>query len=188
MMNDLLTNKDAGFAQEETVKKMFLDEKNKYKFRICYIKSYAIKYIHIMKCTAENIFDNMDEWIVKNVTLQSESSSYLIKILKQFLSDKSSIDQQNDIDYIELDEFEKIIEDEEINNNNNSSNVKLFNNNTSNISNFNGSSHEVKLKPFDNSSVLNMNRIYNKINLDYLINENFVLKQILLKILQVMKI
>ena len=174
MMNDLLTNKDAGFAQEETVKKMFLDEKNKYKFRICYIKSFAIKYIHIMKCTAENIFDNMDEWIVKNVTLQSESSSYLIKILKQFLSDKSSIDQQNDIDYIELDEFEKIIEDEEINNNNNSSNVKLFNNNTSNISNFNGSSHEVKLKPFDNSSVLNMNRIYNKINLDYLINENFI--------------
>ena len=173
MVNDLLTNKDSGYLQEESIKKMFLDEKNKYKYRICYIKSYAIKYIHIMKCTAENIFDNMDEWIVKNVTLQNESLSYLIKVLKQFLIDKTSIDQQNDIDYIELDEFEKVIEDDEINNNNNS-NIKPFNNNTSNISNFNGSSHEVKLKPFDNSSVINMNRIYNKINLEYLINDNFL--------------
>ena len=174
MVNDLLENKDIGYHEEERIKKMFLDEKNKYKFRICYIKSFAIKYIHIIKCTTENIFNNMDEWIVKNVTLQNESLSFLIKTLKQFLNDKASIDQQNDIDYIELDEFEKVIDDEEINNNNNnSSNIKVLNN-TSNISNLNGSSHELKLKPFDNSSVLNMNRIYNKINLDYLINENFV--------------
>ena len=35
-------------------------------------------------------------------------------------------------------------------------------NNSSNISNYNlnGSNHEIKLKPFDNSSVMNKNRIY----------------------------
>ena len=172
MMNELLTNKDSGYIQEEIIKNIFLNEKNKYKFRICYIKSFAIKYIHIMKCSTENIFNNMDEWIVKNVALQNESLNYLIKSLKQFLTDKKPIDQKNDIDCIELDEFEKVIDDEEYNNNN--SNIKSFNNNYSYISNYNGSSHEVKLKPFDNSSIINMNRIYNKIKLEYLINDNFI--------------
>ena len=172
MLNDLLTNKDMGYILEENVKKMFFEEKNKYKFRICYIKTFAIKYIQIMKGTFEKVFDNMDDWIIKNVTLQSESLGFLIKILKQFLNDKKPIEQQNDIDYIELDEFEKVIEDEEINNNINN---KTFNN-SSNISNYNlnGSNHEIKLKPFDNSSVMNKNRIYDKIKLEYLINDNFL--------------
>ena len=173
MVNDLLTNKEIAFIQEENIKNMFLDEKNKYKFRICYIKCFAVKYIQIMKCTNEIIFNNMDEWIVKNVSLQNESLNYLIKILKQFLDEKNSIDQQNDLDYIELDEFEKVIDDEEINNNNNSM-IKSLNNNSSNISNFNNSSHEVNLKPFDNSSVVNSTRIYNKVYLEYLLNENFI--------------
>ena len=181
MMNDLLTNKDSdeGYLQEKSVKKMFIDEKNKFKFRLCFIKNFASKYIHIMKSTAEKVFDNMDEWIIKNVTLQSESISYLIKILKNFLfQEKKLIDQESDIDYIELDEFEKIIDEKDENN-------KKINNITSNISgigtngnmNFSGivksTENDFKLKPFDNSSVIN-NRIYNKLDLNYLINDNFI--------------
>ena len=158
---------------------MFLDEKNKFKFRICFIKNFAEKYIQIMKCTVDNIFENLDDWIVKNVTLQSESLSYLIKLLKNFLlHDKKLIDQESDIDYIELDEFEKIIDEKD-------ENYKKINNNTSNISgigtngnmNFSGivksTENDFKLKPFDNSSVIN-NRIYNKLDLNYLINDNFI--------------
>ena len=189
MMNDLLTNKDSdtGYLQEKNIKKIFIDEKNKFKFRLCFIKNFATKYIQIMKSTAEKVFDNMDEWIIKNVTLQSESISYLIKILKNFLfQEKKLIDQESDIDYIELDEFEKIIED--IGDNNNKKltrNTRNFN--SSNISgsrigtsgNLNGSGmiasteNDLKLKPFDNSSVVN-NRIYNKINLNFLIKDNFI--------------
>ena len=33
--------------------------------------------------------------------------------------------------------------------------------------------NDFKLKPFDNSSVIN-NRIYNKLDLNYLINDNFI--------------
>ena len=188
MMNDLLTNKDSdeGYLQEKSVKKMFIDEKNKFKFRLCFIKNFATKYIHIMKSTSEKVFDNMDEWIIKNVTLQSESISYLIKILKNFLfQEKKLIDQESDIDYIELDEFEKVIED--IGDNNKKLNRNNHNFNSSNISgsrivtsgNLNGSGmipsteNDLKLKPFDNSSVIN-NRIYNKINLDFLIKDNFI--------------
>ena len=93
MMNDLLPNKDSdtGYLQEKDVKKMFIDEKNKFKFRLCFIKNFAFKYITIIKSTAQNVFDNMDEWIIKNVTLQSESLSYLIKILKNFLFQEKKI-------------------------------------------------------------------------------------------------
>ena len=181
MMNDVINNKENkdGYLKEKTVKKMFLDEKNKFKFRICFIKNFAEKYIQIMKCTVDNIFENLDDWIVKNVTLQSESLSYLIKLLKNFLlHDKKLIDQESDIDYIELDEFEKIIDEKD-------ENYKKNNNNTSNISgigtngnmNFSGivksTENDFKLKPFDNSSVIN-NRIYNKLDLNYLINDNFI--------------
>ena len=76
MVNDLLTNKDMGYIQEQNLKKIFLDEKNKFKYRICYIKSFAFKYIQILEGTNENVFNNMDDWIVKNVTLQSESLGY----------------------------------------------------------------------------------------------------------------
>ena len=175
MMNDLLTNKgsDAGYLQEKSIKKLFLDEKNKFKFRICFIKNFAEKYIQIMKCTAENVFDRMDEWIVKNVTLQSESLSYLLKIFKNFLfHEKKLIDKESDIDYIELDEFEKVIEE------GNNGNKKI--NNSSKISTIGSKSgiirsteNDIKLRPFDNSSVINT-RIYNRINLDYLVNDNFI--------------
>ena len=59
MMNDVINNKENkdGYLKEKTVKKMFLDEKNKFKFRICFIKNFAEKYIQIMKCTVDNIFE-----------------------------------------------------------------------------------------------------------------------------------
>ena len=184
MTNDLLISKDkdTGLSNEKKVKKMFLDEKDKFKFRLCFIKNFALKYVYIIKSTIENVFENLDDWIAKNVTLQSESLSYLIKILKFSLyHEKKLIDQESDIDYIELDEFEKIIEDGEDN--------KILNKNKFNISsnisrirtngNVNGSgmvatiSNDIKLKQFENSSMIN-SRIYNKINLNFLIKDNFL--------------
>ena len=50
-----------------------------------------------------------------------------------------------------MDCFEKIIEEE-----NNSNNQSI----------------DIKMKPIDNSSVINSNRVYNKINIDYLIKDN----------------
>ena len=186
-MNNLLNGKDNdndnnNYSQENYIKNMFLEEKNKFKFRLCFIKSFSLKYIQIIKSTAEKVFDNMDEWIIKNVTLQSESLNYLIHILKNFLFyEKKLIDQENDIDYIELDEFEKIIDD--IGDNDKKLNKINKNNNSSNISeigissNINGSissvENDINLKPFDNSSVIN-NRIYNRINLNFLILDNFI--------------
>ena len=181
MMNDLISNKDndTGYINERNVKKIFLEEKNKYKFRLCFIKNYALKYIHIIKSITQNFFENLDDWIVKNVTLQSESLSYLIKILKNILlKEKRMIDEENDINYIELDEFEKVIEEENnknINKNNNSSNISrigssIYLNGSKTI---NTLENDIKLKPFDNSSVIN-NRIYNKINLNFIINDDFI--------------
>ena len=166
MMNDIISNKEneIGISQEKEIKKIFLDEKNKYKYRICFIKNFAEKYIQIMKCTAENIFENLDDWIVTNVTLQSESLSYLINILKNFLfKEKKFINQEKDIDNIELDEFEKIVDIDD---------NKKFNENKSSFSN-NSNDIDIKLKPFDNSSII-FNRIYHKINLNYLIEDNFI--------------
>ena len=178
IMNDSTTNQenDPGYSHIKKIKKIFLDEKDKYKFRICFIKNFAEKYIQIMKSTAENIFENLDDWIIKSVSLQNESLNYIIQILKNYLfKEKKLIEQEKDIDYIELDEFEKIIDDGSENKNKSS----ILNNSEIGNSNIIGSwmeksnDNDIKLKPFDNSSIIN-NRIYNKINLNYLIAENFL--------------
>ena len=166
-----LTNKesDPGLVHITNIKKIFLDEKDKYKYRIFYLKNFAEKYIQIMKATAENIFENLDNWIVTSVTLQNESLNYVINILKNYLfKEKKFLEQEKDIDNIELDEFEKNI-DETSENKNKSS----FLNNSEINSNIIGSDTDIKLKPFDNSSIIN-NRIYFKINLNYLIEDNFL--------------
>ena len=166
---------DPGLFHIRNIKKIFLDEKAKYKYRIYYIKNFAEKYIQIMKCTWENIFENLDNWIVKNVALQNESLHYIINILKNYLfKEKKFIEQEKDIDNIELDEFEKNID--EVSENKNKSS---FLNNSEINSNIIGSwmeksnDNDIKLKPFDNSSIIN-NRIYHKINLNYLIDDNFL--------------
>ena len=159
---------------------MIAIEKNKYKFRVFFIKNFAYKYINLIINITNSIYENLDDWIIKNVSLQSESSNYLVNTLKQILEEKILIDQKNDIDTIELDEFEKVKNDNNksnIFNNNNSNNFSSIINNNSNIYNTNNNSttnNDLNIKPIDNSSIINVNKIYNKIHIEYLLNDNFI--------------
>ena len=144
LLSSFLNPKDANSCvQEEIFSKMIQNEKGKYKYRIMFLKSYASKYIKIIYQTAMNIYNNMDSWIVKNISLQNDALNNVIGVIKNCLENKILIDKQNDIDPIEMDDFEKSIGD--------------------NI-----------VKPIDNNSVVTVaQRIYNKINIDYLINDKF---------------
>ena len=89
-MNNLLNGKDNdndnnNYSQENYIKNMFLDEKNKFKFRLCFIKNFATKYIQIMKSTAEKVFDNMDEWIIKNEDIE--------RVVKKYVEDINKIEK-----------------------------------------------------------------------------------------------
>ena len=133
----------------EKIIKMLQNEKNKYKYRMCYLKSFVYKYIAIITQTAENIYNNLDQWIVTNVSLQNDSLNIVISLLKNKLKNHRLINEKKEINTIEMDKFEKMIDD-----------------------NVEGGGSEIGLKPIDNSSV-GIGRIYNKINIDYLINDSF---------------
>ena len=129
---------------------MLQNEKNRYKYRMCYIKSFVYKYITIIIHTTQNIYNNLDEWIITNISLQNDSLNKIISLLKNKLKEHRLINEKKEINTIEMDKFEKQLDE-----------------------NNEGSRSYIGLKPIDNSSV-GIGRIYNKINVDYLINDNFI--------------
>ena len=143
-------NNSTIFISEENIKKLLNNEKIKYKFRLCFIKSFSTKYIWIISQLSQLIFHNADEWIVKSVNLENEAQNEIINILKNKLEEKELIDEELEINQIDMDCFEKVIEEEDKNN----------------------KSRDIQIKPIDNSSVINSNRIYNKINIEFLLKNN----------------
>ena len=138
-------------ALNEKLIKMLQNEKNRFKYRMCYLKSFAYKYMAIITQTCQNVYSNVDQWIVTNVSLQNDALNMIISVLKRKLKEHRLINEKKEINSIEMDEFEKIIDDNEEG----------------------GAGSEIGIKPIDNSSVM-VGRVYNKLNIDYLINSNFI--------------
>ena len=134
---------------EENIRKMFNSEKNKYKYRICFLRSFVSKYLIIIIHTSIKIFQNIDNWITKSVTLQSEAQDKVIQKIKSILNEKRLIDINKDIFTIELDSFEP------------SGNIAMSSKNNSN--------NEILLTPRDKNL-----EIYEKLNIDYLVNDSFI--------------
>ena len=151
MVSGFLQMKENNSGFEENIKKMFQNEKNKFKYRICFLKSFVSRYIIIIIQTSIKIFQNIDSWIIKSVTLQSEAQNTIIQKLKNVLNEKRLINVEKDIDPIELDSFEPITNHTNTNTNNNTNNGEALINQTNNDL-----------------------RIYERLNIDYLINDDFI--------------
>ena len=136
---------------EENIKKIIQNEKNKFKYRLCFLKSFSTKFILIISQINQKIFHNADDWIIKSINMENDAQNEVINLLKNKLQEKKLIDEENEINTIEMDSFEKIIDEDSKSN----------------------KSIDLKIKPIDNSSVMNCVRIYNKINIDFLVKDTF---------------
>ena len=149
------------FAHEEKIRRMFQNEKNKYKYRIYYLKEFCNKYTKMILKTTTNIYNNVDGWIVQSVSLQNNALNTVIGKIRELLNDKKLIDEKVDIDPIEMDAFE-------IENNTNNNNVE------NNPENENENIEEsVLVKPIDDKSIVS-NTVYYKLNIDYLLKDDFI--------------
>ena len=135
-------------SPHEKLLQMIQNEKSKYKYRIVYLKYFAKKYITIINQTSQDIYNNLDSWIVNSVSLQNDALNSVISVFRTKLNEHQLIDEKKDIEVIEMDEFEKVEND-----------------------NLEEKAEEIELKPIDNSSVIGM-RVYNRLNIDYLIKES----------------
>ena len=100
--------------------------------------------------TSIKIFENIDNWITKSITLQNEAQNKVIHKLRSILNEKRLIDEEKDINIIELDSFEK--------ENNQTTKRYSINTKKTNKNNIN--------EKFD--------KIYRRLNIDYLLNDDFV--------------
>ena len=149
--SNIQNNKERTIISEDYFKKIIKNEKDKLKYRLCFIKSFAKKYITIISKLSLKIFNNADEWVIKSILKENETQNEVVNILKNKLKQMERIDEVMEIGTIEMDSFVKRFDDEEINN--------------SKIS-------DTKIRPIDNTSVIT-NNMYNKLNIDFLINDNF---------------
>ena len=149
------------FAHEEKIRRMFNNEKNKYKYRIYYLKEFCNKYINMIFKTTNNIYNNVDGWIVQSVSLQNNALNTIIGRIRELLNDKKLIDEKVDIEPIEMDAFE-------VENNNSNSNEE---NNAEN--NNENNEEEILVKPIDDKSIVS-STVYYKLNIDYLLKEDFI--------------
>ena len=133
VMSTFIQTKEGGMNVEDNVKKIFDREKDKYKYRICFLRSFVTRYIIIIDQTSKKVFRNIDDWIISSVALQSEARSLVIQKLKNILKEKRLINEEKDINNIELDAFEESEKEKS-----------------------------------------NESKIYQKLNVDYLINDDFV--------------
>ena len=137
-ISTFMQTKEGGIVNlDENVKRMLDKEKNKYKYRLCFLRSFVSRYIIIINQTSKKVFSNIDNWIISSVSLQSDARKNVINKLKSLLKEKRLINEEKDINNIELDSFEALDE------------------------------HKQKEKN-------NEKEIYAKLNVDYLINDNFV--------------
>ena len=142
--------KESGGSIEENIRKMFQNEKNKFKYRISFLRSFVYKYMIFIIQTSIKIFENIDNWITKSITLQNEAQNKVIHKLRSILNEKRLIDEEKDINIIELDSFEK--------ENNQTTKRYSINTKKTNKNNIN--------EKFD--------KIYRRLNIDYLLNDDFV--------------
>ena len=153
------------FAHEEKIRRMFQNEKNKYKYRIYYLKEFCKKYTKMIFKTTTNIYNNVDGWIVQSVSLQNNALNTVIGKIRELLNDKKLIDEKVDIEPIEMDAFE-IDNNTNIINNNGENNPENENENENN-------EEEVLVKPIDDKSIV-ANTVYYKLNIDYLLKDDFI--------------
>ena len=118
VMSTYMQTKDSiGASLDENIKKMFDKEKNKYKYRLCFLCSFVSRYIIIINQISKKVFANIDNWIITSVSLQSEARKLVINKLKSLLKEKKLINEEKDIDHIELDTFGETNEKEKNNEN-----------------------------------------------------------------------
>ena len=151
--NTFLQTKENGPGIEDNLRKIIQNEKNKYKYRIAFLRSFVFRYMIIIIQTSIKIFQNIDNWIIKSVTLQSDAQNKVIHKLRSILNEKKLINEEKDIDVIELDAFE-------VANNNTDLNNKI--------------DEENKTNTEDEHNDNNIDRTYERLDIDYLLNDYFI--------------
>jgi hypothetical protein len=149
-INTFLLPKESYLGLEENLRKIIQNEKNKYKYKISFLRSFVFKYMIIIIQTSIKVFQQIDSWIIKSVTLQSDAQNEVIRKLKSILKEKRLINKEQDIDTIELDSFEQ--------------------SNNTDRNNIEGGKTINK----ENNNVKDLKRIYERLDIEYLLNDNII--------------
>ena len=89
-------------SYEDELKAAINNEKNKFKYRITFLKYFGIAFINELYDIINKTFDNLDTWIIESIKLQNDAMNELIANFKEQIENGD-----NEIHFdIELDKFD----------------------------------------------------------------------------------
>lgn len=90
------------FIYEEEMKNAIKYEKNKFKFRITFLKFWAINILDNMKRLTKNIYDKLDEWIIDSIKAENEAMNNLVYYLDSHIASETKVKCEMEMDSFDI--------------------------------------------------------------------------------------
>lgn len=90
------------FIYEEEMKNAIKFEKNKFKYRITFLKFWAINILNNMKRVTQLIYDKLDEWIIDAIKAENEAMNNLIYFIDNHIESESKIKCEMEMDSFDI--------------------------------------------------------------------------------------
>ena len=91
---------------EEEYRNSIKAEKTKYRFKITRLRHWAIKTLFMIRSVSEQVFSNLDEWIIKGVLAENNAMNFVIGLCRQGIENETSLRFDEELDYFNI--FEKV--------------------------------------------------------------------------------
>ena len=92
---------------EEEFSSQIQQEKNKFKYRIMFLKNYIIKYLNIIIECFNSTYNSMDDWIIMSVRNQNNTLNELSEYLKKIMNKENTKAQLDDFEFDTFDIYNR---------------------------------------------------------------------------------
>jgi len=90
------------FIYEEEMKNAIKLEKNKFKYRVTFLKHWAINILNNMKRVTRNIYDKLDEWIIDSIKAENDAMNNLIYYLDSHIESEMKVKCEMEMDSFDI--------------------------------------------------------------------------------------
>jgi adenylate kinase family enzyme len=98
------------FMYEEEMKNAIKFEKNKFKYRVTFLKFWAINNLNNMKRVTKQIYDKLDEWIINSIKAENDAMNNLTFYLDSHIESETKVKCEMEMDSFEIFRIVNVLE------------------------------------------------------------------------------
>jgi adenylate kinase family enzyme len=105
-----LEDKKEIFIYEEELKNAIKAEKDKFKYRVIFIKNWAKNVLLNMKKVSNLVYENLDAWIIKSIKAENDSMNNLLSYFETSIENVQKVKLDMELDSFDIYDFIKVEE------------------------------------------------------------------------------